>query len=317
MFIKPLLKTAALAPVLGLAACGGSSTETTLIGPFSPNNGLPFATVNNQTVAVATVSGTEFSAGTTTAGWQNATGTSSTGSVEFTIINANTIQMKQGADTWTFRNQGGSPVEVWLADSAAGDGPTTLSAVFGQGSTAPGGLRSIFFGSISSPPQVAGAITFTSDIYAVSGFETNPAEVDALSATANYQGPAQIVARTGASDTTAGDILEGTLDINIDFAGSNAVTGTLNGNTDAEFGGGTLDLTLAPTTIASGDNNFSTTFSKTGGTNTQITGFTNTDVSGTLYGVDAAELGVVIKGDAAVTGTGTLPTAGFGLGQKQ
>lgn len=321
MLTQKISRTVAILPLIGLTACGGgSTTENTPVIPDDTSStflALPFATVGQQTVSVATLTGQTFSAKSTTAGWVNGDASSNSGSLDFTIVDANTIQMTQGSATWTFRNQGGSPVEAWVADSAAGDGPSTLTAVFGQGSSVPSGLQSIFFGSLTVPVQQAGSTTFAFDVSVIGGFETNPTEVAALSATANYQGLAQILTRTGstlAADT--GSILDGTFDIDVDFGGSNAVSGTLTGTADADFGGGTVEMTLAGTSIAAGENDFSTSLSVTGGTNTAITAFNNSTLQGTLYGVDAAEMGILVEGDAVVSGS-TLPAAGFGLGQKQ
>ena len=317
------------APVIGLVACSSSDTTQSLTGPFD-DNGLPFAQdglILNVTLTPA-IADRPFTANTADAEWTTTGNTSTSGTASFTIVSTTVIEMTRGGDTWTFRNQGPSAsdpdVDLWLADESAGDGPTTLEAIFGQGAaesatTIETELQSIFFGEIKTPPPLATGVTdFSSDTFAISGFETIPTEIEALDAAANYQGEAQLVGRSSVTDAAAGKLLDGTFDITIDYAGGNTVSGTLTGGSDAEFGGGSLELTLgAGGAVAAGENTFATTFSKTGGTNTDITGFSDTSLRGTLYGQDAKEIGLLMSGDATITGTGTIPTTGFGQGSKQ
>lgn len=321
-------------PVIGLVACSSSNVSETFTGAINPGNGLPFGKAGrilnaSQTNAFRGVFVDEaFNATIAEASWVNTTGTSTAASGVFKIVSETVIEMTRGSDTWTFRNQGPDPADpqqdLWLAEAGMDSNPTTLTAVFGQGaaedaSTPATELQSIFFGEIQTPPaSVTGITNLGSDLFVISGFETRPAEIAALSASASYSGDAQILART-ASDDTAAPILDGSFDIGIDFAASNnPVSGTITGDADAKFGGGSVILTLQNGgAVQSGDNSFTTGFAKTGGTNTAITGFSNTNINGTLYGEDAAEIGFLISGDAAVTGTGTVATTGFGRGTKQ
>lgn len=328
MNLKRIGKCAVLAaPVVGLVACSSSETTTTFTGPVNQGNGLPFAQ-NGLILNAGSVQGREFEASTTTATYTTTGSSSSSGTADFTIISNTVIRMANANGTWTFRNQGPDPLDqnrdLWLADASAGDGPTTLNAIFGQGveenaSTTATELQSIFFGEIRTPPSlITGNVDTAVDTFAIGGFETIPSEITALSAAANYQGDAQILARTGPTDSTAGNVLNGSFDIDIDFAAGNAVSGTVTGTTDAEFGGGDITVTLNNGgAIANGGNTFSTGFAKTGGSNTSITGFSNTNIRGTLYGEDAAEIGILLTGDATITGTGTVATTGFGQGSKQ
>ncbi len=332
MKLKRISKYAALAaPVIGLVACSGSEVTHQFTGPINPGNGLPFAQdglILNIANAPAILD-REFEANAADATWSGTSSSSASGTASFTILSNTVIQMTRGGDTWTFRNQGPDPLDpdrdLWLSDATDGDGPTTLNAIFGQGSaenaaTTATELQSIFFGEIRTPPSIQTGVTdFASDTFAISGFETIPSEVAALTASANYQGEAQLVARTGPNDATAGQLLDGTFDIDIDFAAANRpVSGTISGDTDAEFGNGDIVLTLDPGgTIVDEENTFSTSFSKTGGSNTAITGFSGTTITGTLYGADAKEVGLLITGNATISGTGTVVTTGFGRGNKQ
>jgi len=321
-------------PVVGLMACSSSNETVEFTGAINPGNGLPFGQegrVLNASTSNAfrgAFVNKPFTAATAEASWTNATSTSSGGDATVTIVSATEIRMTRGGDTWTFRNQGLDPTDptrdFWLAESGTDSNPTTLTGIFGQGapedaSTPATELQSIFFGEIQTPSSsITGVTDQGSDIFLISGFETRPSEITALNASISYSGDAQILARTG-SDDTAGSLLNGTFDIDINFAaGNNPVSGSINGTADAKFGGGTVDLTLQNGgTVQSGDNSFTTGFARSGGTNTAITGFSNTAINGTLYGQDAAEVGLLISGDATVTGTGTVATTGFGRGTKQ
>jgi len=321
-------------PLVGLMACSSSNETVEFTGAVNPGNGLPFGQAGRVLNASASNAfrgaflGKPFTAAIAEASWNNATSSSSGGDATVTIVSETEIQMTRGGDTWTFRNQGADPTDpsrdFWLAESGADNNPSSLTAIFGQGaaedaSTPATELQSIFFGEVQTPASsITGITDQGSDIFLISGFETRPSEITALNASVSYSGEAQILARTG-SDDTAGSVLDGTFDIGIDFAlGSNPVSGSISGTADAKFGGGTIDLTLQNGgTVQSGDNSFSTGFTRSGGTNTTITGFSNTTVNGTLYGQDASEIGLLISGDAAVTGTGTVATTGFGRGNKQ
>lgn len=306
-------------PVAALMACSSSETTQTFTGAINPGNGLPFAQ-SGLILNASTIQDRPFEANTSEASWNTTTSSSRNNAANFTVVSTEEIRMVRGGQTWTFRNQGspgsGQP-DLWLADASQGDGPVTLSAIFGQGS-ASSSFQSIFFGEIRSLTAAqAGVTDSATDIFAISGFETDPSELGALSAAARYEGTVEMLARTGPGDATSGNILDGTFTIDVDFgAGPDAVSGSMTGDVDAEFGGDTLTLTLDGGTLAENENSFSSGFRRTGGGNTDITGFTGEAVRGTLYGEDGKEIGLLISGTATVSGS-ELATTGFGRGNKQ
>jgi len=308
-----------------LAACGGSSTTTTLVGTLQPN-GLPFAT--NQVVRTTTLVGANIKADDSRVAFTSGTILSSGNSdLSFEVVNASTIILTSGSNTWRLENQGSNPnspssADVWIAQRNVNGNPSNLSATFGQteldnnGNPVAGSLQSIFFGNIQELPNIATPGSgLSGNSFAISGFETNPDEIAPLTATATYTGDAVITSDRTSSGNPLLLMDGGTMNVNVNYGGSDTVSGTLSG-TASGFGGGNLVVDLTPTDIASGSNSFSTSFSRSSAsTSAGVTGMSGT-LTGTLYGADAAEMGLLLNGTAQ-TSSGNVDAAGYGLGIKQ
>lgn len=309
---------AVLALSTALAGCGGGGTTTTFIGPIQAN-GLPYAT--NQTVQTSTLAGTDnIKAKDSRVAFASGTVLSNGSSeVSFEVVNASTIILTSGSNTWRLQNQGSSSSgDVWLAVRNQNGNPSNLSATFGQfDPNDPNSLQSIFFGNIQELPNVsAGGAALTGNTFAISGFETDPAEIGPLSANVTYTGEAVIT--SDETDGTGSPRLlmdNGTLNVNVNYGGANTVSGTLQG-TASGFGGNTLILDITPTNIGSNSNTFTASFDRSSSsTSTGVTGMSGT-MTGTLYGANAAEMGILVNGSAQTSSSGTVTAAGFGLGKR-
>lgn len=311
---------AALTLGTALAGCGGGGTTLTFLGPIQAN-GLPYAT--NQTVQTSTLSQADsIIAKDSRVAFANGTVLSSGNSeVSFEVLDASTIILTSGGNTWRLENQGSSSSgDVWIAIRNQNGNPSNLSATFGQyDPNDPNSFQSIFFGNIQELPNVStGGAALTGNTFAISGFETDPAEIGPLSANATYTGEAVVT-----SDETDGSgnprllIDNGTMNVSVNYGGSNTVSGTIQG-TASGFGGGTLVLDVNSTNIGSNTNSFTASVGLSGSsTNTNVTALSNgSTLTGTLYGADAAEMGVLLNGTAQTTTDGSVGFAGFGLGKR-
>lgn len=318
---KNVAQLSALGIVSLLTACGGSSS--TVLSPGT--NGLPYATAGlsaNFNTMTTTYAGIPFKAKASNAISTGTTSFTNTRSLQsqditVTILSPTQVQLTTpnlATRTLTLTGTTGPNGEAIFSD---GLGTTGTFGLAGSGTT----LQSIFFGYVNE--TAFGGNNF-SDTFLVSGFETNPTEVAALNIpSATYTGPARMTGyKSNGASTQSPNLLNSAtggagLNLNVNF-NSNQVTGTMQGATDASIGGGTMTLTLNPSTI--NGNQFSTTFtpSQTGNTGSAIS-MSNTQLTGTFYGVDAKEVGGTFSADIGVSGT-NFPEAskatGFFVGSR-
>jgi len=147
---------AALALGTALAGCGGGGTTTTFIGQIQAN-GLPYAT--NQTVQTSTLAQADsISAGNSRVAFASGTVLSGGSSaVSFEVVDATTIILTSGSNTWRLINTGsqGGNVDIWRAERNVNGNPSNLTATFGQyDQSNPNSFQSIFFGNIQELPPL-------------------------------------------------------------------------------------------------------------------------------------------------------------------
>lgn len=317
-----LLATAAL-----VSACGSSTKTVIAPGP----NGLPYARAGlnaDFNTMTNTYKGVQFKAKASDAisvGTTSFTNSRSVQSqdVNVTILDATRIQVTTPhlGTKVLYYDAANSTATTAVFDNVSGSGTGPITGTFGLASASTS-LKSIFFGYIN---ETANGANF-SDTFIVSGFETDPSQVSALSiASASYSGPARMTATKtdNATVTNQVDLLDSAaggagMNLNVNFsANSNQVTGTISGATDSAIGGGTMTLTLAPATITG--NEFSTTFTSGQTGNSSTINLSNSQLTGVFYGANAKEVGGTLSARVDVSSTAfpeQTNASGFFVGNR-
>lgn len=322
MSSRPMRAAALLAATALVSACGGGAKTVLNAGP----NGLPYgqagltadAATMSTTYADVTFSGklsrSLFTEDTTGPTVTNAA-TGANGTAQITVRDGNTIDLTFGGTTVRFTRQSNQTLpfgqgtgDLWT------DSGGTISAIFGLSgsSVSPTVLNSVFFGFVdqTQTPSAAPNVLY-SDSFFVSGFETNPNQINAGTgsalATATYTGPAWLFMRRANSSQVDAQqaVLESSTGMNLTANfGSTALTGTLSGPTDAALGTGTMILDVTGTISGNG---FTGTFVENGAsTSTLSITPGSTELSGTFFGANAAEIGGVFSAGIDNNG-GTVP----------
>lgn len=308
------IRPAALLLAALTAGCGGSAAPGGGGGGGGGTgaNGLPLADGSDTTASLTTTFlNTPFTAAGAQATYDLVGGayanSHTTKAVTVEIIDGDTIDVTiDGTTTRLDVDAGAAPIPEFPG-TVFTDASGTFSAVFGRAGSGTT-LQSIFFGYVDQSDTAADAY---SDTFMVSGFETDPAEVGALTTTATYTGAAVMYARatSGTADAARQAVLSDTagLAMTVNFQ-TGAVGGTISGATDAALGGGTttLDLTGA---VTAGTSTFSGTFDEAAGS---TVAFSSGQFAGTFYGEDAEEAGGTFSG--AIPAQGAIPEATAGSG---
>lgn len=265
-----IIRTSAVAVILGLAACGGAGGA----GSVTPGtNGLDYG-ANGQNLSQAegatiTADGAQVRDGTVTRGPGTITLDSGwfSGNLNETITLNGTVTIF------------GEPVSI---SGGAGTLPSTgqqVQVIF-DGSRS--GTYSATIQVVTYDAPDPGAID--GEVGYVIGFETNPSQVNALSGSLKYTG--EFVAG-GVLDGTTEAEYDGAITFTVDFS-SDRVTGSLDGEIDSST---PVDLTLAVGTSING-NGFSGALNCGAGCSSS-----SSQVDATFYGPNAAELGGVLALD--------------------
>ncbi len=309
MFLSKPTAGISLGVVWLLSACGGGGVSVLDPGP----NGLPYAQGTISTAELLTTylnfnfngkaadnvhtpvpgPGTYTNSSSSTGGPQ---------SIGIKVVSNTRIDLTIGGTTVTLTDQGDT-LPGGLGGTVFSNTDKSIKALFGRAGDGTS-LQSILFGYVSQSPGVPFGAAF-SDTFVVSGFETDPTEVAALTDTsATYTGLTFMQTRETAGNLiTEKSVIANSsgLSLTVNFL-TDTVTGTLSGTGDY----GATTLTLNPATISG--NAFQGTFT---GTNADGVGFSNTQINGTFFGQDAAEVGGTFSSELS---GGTLPETTYGSG---
>lgn len=326
MYNPPKRLAALLCATALVSACGGGSKTVLSPGP----NGLPYS-VAGLTADVGTMTttyaGVQFRADNSVSAWQDDNAgtvslvSSGSGDAAATITILSNSQII--VDGVTFTRQPGTPTavggfsgDIWTSSGGV-NGIFALSGDAG----APTVLTSVFFGYLEQN-EANGGNTDHSDTFLISGFETNPGDLNigtpSAAPTASYSGPAALYLRnrdgTIANRVTLIENGSGT-NLTANF-GASTLTGTISGQAggaDNALGTGQVVLNVNTALSGNGFSNLTTGFTSANGA---ITLNGPQAINGNFFGQNAAEIGGVLNTGIASGGPIPLDTyaSGYFLG---